>query len=187
MNDVNKQVDEILHYEAVQKEKWNHIKPWDRHGLILMVVGIVYVLIGLSFVTSPTARLGQSTANIFPGNSWYLGFIITGAVAIMSSRWPNRPRTLGYAVLTGWSAASACLYIIAGMVDNLSSLVTQGIVWGMVAFLWWAISGLISPPNERGRYGVPSPHRDHCGSFDRRVIGDSHTTGSVESKPNHSN
>lgn len=150
--------------------KWNHLKPWDRHGLILTVVGVVYIFIGILLATSETGNLNKSTVNILPDDWGYFGFTLVGAIVVISSRWPSKPRTFGYALLTGWTAATAGLYMLSGIIDELSGLVAQGFVWSMVAFLWWAISGLTCPPIERGRNGgVPSPHRDYCSSPDRRL------------------
>ena len=186
MHDINKQVGEIFDYDHLPERRWNQFKQWDRHSLILTVVGVSYVLIGCGLILSPTGRLNESKVNVLPDDWWYVGFMVVGAISIISSRWPNKPRTLGYAILTGWTAATAGLYILSGILDDLNGLITQGVTWALIAFLWWAISGLICPPTERGRYGVPSPHRDHCGSFDRRTSGVGHTTERDESNPNHS-
>lgn len=165
---------------------WNTFKPWDRHGLILMVAGIINVLIGAAFVSSPTARLGDISINIFPGNTVYYGFIIAGAIAVMSARWPSKPRTLGYTALTGWTSSTGCVYIWGGFEEQNASFLATGLIWILMAFLWWAISGLISPPSERARSGVPSPHRDHSGGFDRYASGYSDTTLFSQSEPSNS-
>lgn len=184
MNNLDRQVKEILNTETPALPRWSATKPWDRHGLILAVAGSAYIFIGVLFATSPETRLGQASLNVLPGNIWYFGFVIAGIISATSSRWPNRPRTLGYSALTGWTAACGGLYLFTGFADNSTSFIAMGIVWGVLAFLWWAISGLISPPNERGRYArVPSPHRDRVGGADWCSRGSGNAEIGVEDEP----
>lgn len=163
--------------------KWNHFKPWDRHGLILMVVGVVYILIGVSYFNTNTARMGEITINFLPGNTIYLGFTVVGAISMISARWPNKPRILGYTVLSAWTTTTASIYIYGGLELDNTALFVTGLTWALMAFLWWAISGLVSPPSERANRGVPSPHRDHCGGSDWIVSGSGYTAVFDESEP----
>jgi hypothetical protein len=81
--------------------------------------------------------------------------MIAGALAILSSRWPPISKTWGYMVLTGLSAGWAAFFalsVICGPspVANLSNTLS----WGLIAFLWWAISGLLNPNDVRLQAGI---------------------------------
>lgn len=126
------------------------LRPWKRHGKILTGAGISYALIGVVFA------LGRQNHNrdislqavlfIAPIQFWGAVFITAGALAIISSRWPPFADTWGYVVLTGLSAGWGAAYL-AGMVffktplTNVSGL----LVWWLLGFLWWGISGLTNP------------------------------------------
>lgn len=175
------------------KPKWHFVKPWDRHGLILVTAGVSYILVGIAFLLSEeteTRRKNlQYAIDIMPYKCWCMVFIVVGVIAIISSRWPSTPRTLGYSILTGWTAAQAAVYILGGLSDPLNlSYVATGFVWCLVGFLWWAIGGLICPPTERGSRGRNASPRCHYNrSLDSGIVSNSHTTGGSESEPKHSN
>lgn len=130
---------------------WRGIRPWQRHSLVLSVAGTVYVLIGLSYIVSePSATRSQALAYALlwlPAQGWGVVFVVTGLLAIISSRWPPISRTWGYTVLTGLSAGWAAFYA-AGIIwnDAAASNWSSVFSWGLVSFLWWAISGLVNPP-----------------------------------------
>lgn len=129
---------------------WKGIRPWERHSLVLMVAGFVYIAIGLSYVLTtptPTREIALHYAlQVASLETWGLVFIVAGLLAILSSRWPPFAETWGYIVLTGLSAGWAAWYLVnillyESPVANLSAVLQ----WGLTAFLWWAISGLINP------------------------------------------
>lgn len=170
-------------------KKWHHVKPWDRHGLILMTAGLAYILIGIAFLSSEVTQSREDNLRhvlrVMPYDVWCAAFVVVGIISIISSRWPSKPRTLGYATLTGWTSACAGFYIIGGLSEPMNTAyVAIGFVWGMMGFLWWAVSGLVCPPNERGSRGNTSPHRHHLGCSDCGSVGACHTESVVAGEPN---
>lgn len=117
---------------------------------MLLVAGAVYIAIGYTYFTvgpSPArAEALKYALNVVSYDQWGVVWALCGVLAIISARWPPISETWGYIVLTGQSAAWALFYL-TGMLfadapwSNFSSV----LAWGLVAFLWWAISGLINP------------------------------------------
>lgn len=128
-------------------------KPWSRHGVILVVAGITYMVIGTVYVfhipSESQAEALYFALHLMSLDWWGIGFLIAGIVALTSSRWPNLPRSWGYTVLTGWSAAWSAFYFAGATLTDAKVVYfgTAG-VWALLAFLWWAVSGLVSPPKE---------------------------------------
>ena len=138
---------------------WMGLRPWKRHGLVLMVAGLIYCMIGLTFAfTTPSPARIEALWLAFqwmPQHFWGVVWMIAGALAILSSRWPPISKTWGYMVLTGLSAGWAAFFalsVICGPspVANLSNTLS----WGLIAFLWWAISGLLNPNDVRLQAGI---------------------------------
>ncbi|QJD49660.1 membrane protein [Gordonia phage Secretariat] len=140
------------------RKKWYHVKPWSRHGLILTTAGITYIAIGVMFCSQEATELRSENLKlaleIMPYRGWGIGFIVVGIITVISARWPYAPKSLGYSVLTGWSTAWAGFHIFGGIETGNTAYVASGFSWAMVAFMWWAVSGLISPPKERTIGGV---------------------------------
>ena len=125
------------------------LRPWQRHSLVLAVAGTVYILVGISYVISdPTPSREASLAVAiawWPLPVWGCIWIIVGALAILSSRWPPASETWGYTTMTGLAAGWAGFYL-AGVLGGAPMQGISGVlVWGLVAFMWWAISGLVNP------------------------------------------
>ncbi|QAU06269.1 hypothetical protein SEA_RICKMORE_34 [Gordonia phage Rickmore] len=135
------------------KPAWYKTKPWDRHGLILVTVGIIYTAIGIMYSLQPTTELRAQNLkyalSIMPYLGWCIGFVLVGILTVVTSRWPLAPKSLGYSVLSGWTAAWAGFHVIGGIAADNTAYIASGFAWAMIGFLWWAISGLISPPKER--------------------------------------
>lgn len=135
--------------------RWWGVRPFRRHSLVLLVAGAVYVLIGIAFVVTEPSP-GRALALYMPLNwtgqaVWGAVWICAGSMAIISSRWPPISETWGYIVLTGLSAGWAAAYfvnIIFG--DSPWGNISSVFSWGLVAFLWWAISGLLNPADKSG-------------------------------------
>lgn len=134
---------------------WLGIRPWQRHSLVLMVAGLVYVLIGLSFIlTDPTPARTQAlkyAISWLSMDGWGWIFIFSGLLSILSARWPPVSETWGYTVLTGLSAAWSGFYLMGIIFGHQPAANLSGVMsWGLIAFMWWAISGLINPPPKQG-------------------------------------
>lgn len=125
-------------------------RPWSRHSLILITAGLVYIGAGV-------ARL-RTSGDVSEEHSLYYAdqllnlpywgflFIAVGIFAIVSARWPFHPKNLGYAALTGCSAGWASFYIIGFSTTPAGYAgLGVGLMWALVAFMWWGISGLVSP------------------------------------------
>lgn len=118
-----------------------------RHSLILVVAGLSFVALGWSIQQyQPGGYRYQALSvarEVMSLSSWGYVFIALGLLVTIVAHWPNIGRVWGYTILTGLSLAWSMFYFLgafsaAHLGDNLSS----GIVWGLQAFVWWAISGL---------------------------------------------
>lgn len=130
-------------------------KPWTRHGAILVVAGFAYILIGIVQIASEPSESHQEALyyalHVMSMDGWGMGFVTIGLIALISSRWPNWSKAWGYTVLTGWSAAWSSFYFAGGLLTETKILYlgTAGL-WALLAFLWWAVSGMVSPPKNEG-------------------------------------
>lgn len=143
---------EPIEYEhnTLKPPKWRGARPFRRHSLVLIVAGLVYVAIGFAYIRAdPTPAREQSlkyALNFLSYNNWGYVFCLVGVLAIISSRWPPVSETWGYMVLTGQSSAWALFYgagILFG--DSPMGNVTGVLSWGLIGFMWWAISDLLNP------------------------------------------
>lgn len=126
------------------------LRPWKRHSLVLSVLGLVYVLLGVSYFVSPTPRDREESLqvplSIMPMWAWAMLFIVVGLLAIISSRWPPASETWGYIAMSSLSALWASFYVWGVFYGAPAGTISGALVWGGLAFLWWAISGLVNPP-----------------------------------------
>lgn len=136
--------------EHMNLHPWRGVRPWQRHSLVLAVAGVIYILCGVAYAFGPQAP-NRAIALQFAYKwmdpyGWGIVFIICGTLAIISSRWPPISVTWGYIALTSLSSAWAAFYLV-GIVFGTSPPAnwTGFLAWGMLAFLWWAISGLVNP------------------------------------------
>lgn len=136
------------------------VKPWTRHGLVLMVGGIAFIFIGISYIYAEP-NMSREVALQFaleplglhvPLSAWGYWFAITGVITAISSRWPPVSRTWGYTLLTGLSTAWGLFYL-AGVLFGDSPLtnISGAILWSVFGFMWWAISGLKDPVTSDGQ------------------------------------
>lgn len=133
--------------ENVKRRFWG-LRPWKRHSTILLMAGLIYVVIGLYYVIGMPNRLRDNSLvvllQLFPMTVWGIIFMLVGAFVCISSRWPPFHETWGYVLLTGVSAMWAAAYVTGFLFYNAQSL-SGALLWGLVAFMWWAISGLLNP------------------------------------------
>jgi hypothetical protein len=89
------------------KRRFLKLRPFKRHGVILMVAGFIYMAIGVSYIAAPTTEEVRHNLVIaliwFPLHFWGGVWFGVGLLALISSRWPPVFESWGYAVLTGTS------------------------------------------------------------------------------------
>lgn len=130
-----------------------HLRPWRRHSIVLFVAGIVYILYGfaLSGVSNTEARTStlRMAAGIMDVRWWGILWIAIGILALASTRWPPQSETWGYGAMSGLAAFwSACYGLGVLLMGAPATGLTACLVWAMVAFMWWGISGLMNPDDE---------------------------------------
>lgn len=127
-----------------------HLRPWKRHSLVLMVAGISYCAIGISYILAePSVSREvalQYAINWFSLDVWGWWFVITGLATVLSSLWPPVTRVWGYELLTGLSVAWGLFYLSGCLFgESPWTNLSGAILWCIFGFLWWAISGLVDP------------------------------------------
>jgi hypothetical protein len=132
------------------KRKYVGVRPWMRHSLVLMVAGMVYALIGMSYILAEPTHARQVALQVALDNApiqfWGFVFIAAGLLSIISSRWPPVAETWGYMVLTGLSAGwSATYFLGVVLMDSPTTNLSGSLSWGLLGFMWWAVSGLVNP------------------------------------------
>jgi hypothetical protein len=147
-----------LHMTRAQR--WWGLRPWKRHSVILMVGGFMYTLLGIQYIVAGPNKAREIALKVLldvaPIQFWGGVFIFAGLLAMVSSRWPPFSETWGYMVLTSLPAGWGATYLLGILFfDSPATNSTQVALWGMLAFMWWGISGLLNPdrtaviPHER--------------------------------------
>lgn len=136
--------------EPMMAPRWWGLRSWNRHSTILLVVGFLFVLIGLSYAFSKPSQNRETALaallQVAPLNFWGWIFVATGLLSMISTRWPPLSETWGYTALTGLCSGWSAAYLTGIIFFNSPwASLTQVILWGVLAFLWWAISGLPNP------------------------------------------
>jgi len=131
---------------------WRGLREWKRHSIVLMVAGLVYIVLGVSYAfvhLQPAQRRGLHLAlEWFPIQAWGGTFVFAGLLSILSSRWPPISETWGYTVLTGLSCGWAAIYAAGLIFFNTDAVNIRAVMsFGLLGFLWWGISGLDNPGN----------------------------------------
>ena len=126
------------------------LRPWKRHSTILMVAGILYGFIGFQYIIAEPNRIREASLivvlQIAPLEFWGGAFLICGVLTSISSRWPPFAEKWGYMLLTGLSGTWGAAYLTGiSFFNSPPSAISQTILWGLLAFMWWAISGLLNP------------------------------------------
>lgn len=130
--------------------RWG-IRGWTRHSLILIFAGIMYIGIGVAFLNTPKIYAKDPSLKIalqwLTFDQWGWVYISCGLASMLSSLWPIGSEKWGYTVLSALSSAWSAFYLLAVIfVKGVPKLVLiQALLWGILAFIWWAVSGLISP------------------------------------------
>ena len=129
--------------------KWG-LRPWRRHSAAVLAAGCVYIAIGITYMLStPTESRTSSLVlalEVMPLRGWGVVWIVAGTLAVISARWPPASETWGYSALSGLTSLWASFYVLGVLVMGapMQSL-TAGLMWGLIAFLWWIIAGLRNP------------------------------------------
>lgn len=132
------------------KRRFLGFRPWTRHSVVLTVAGLVYIGIGIIYIAEPptsTRELALAVALAWaPIKFWGSLWVIVGILALISAKWPPQVESLGYMALTGWACGWSATYA-AGVIFEGSppQFYADAAVWALLAFLWWAISGLVNP------------------------------------------
>lgn len=126
------------------------IRPWTRHAFILIIAGFCYVAIGFAYILVPISEERQKALEVvlqyMPLSYWGFVFILAGLLTVLSSRWPPISKAWGYVTLTGVSAGWGASYFVGVLFGNAPTFnISIGLVWMLVAFMWWGISGLVNP------------------------------------------
>lgn len=148
MGEQRGELDENFHI-AKTREFWG-LRPWKRHSLILIVGGFLYVLIGALYIRLPPSPGRDVTLKVLlqvaPIQVWGSLFVFSGVLSMLSARWPPFSEKWGYTVLTGMSSGWSATYLLGVLFFGSPALaLSQVLVWGVLAFMWWAISGLSNP------------------------------------------
>lgn len=144
--------------------RWWALRPWRRHSLVLVVAGVVYLMIGVAYAFTPstaqrTAALRVPLA-LMPLGGWGVIFIAVGLLAILSARWPPASESWGYTTLTGLSTLWAMFYVWGMVLGGSSTNLTGACLFALLAFMWWAISGLRNPDELPAPPLVPGGDRE---------------------------
>lgn len=131
--------------------EWRRLRPWQRHSQVLAVAGSVYLGIGTAFMVVPRsperAAALEILLGILPLQAWGMLWAAVGLLALVSTRWPPASKTWGYTALTGvatiWSSAYLLGVLLLG--TPVSGGLLGSLVYGLVAYLWYAIAGLANP------------------------------------------
>lgn len=125
------------------------LRPWQRHGQVLTVAGTVYIYTGLVYALTPTTASRESALRVAlewaPLSFYGIVFIVVGSLAIVSSRWPPASETWGYTAMTGLAVAWAGVYLFGIVFGAPLGGLSAVSLWGMIGYLWYAISGLVNP------------------------------------------
>lgn len=130
--------------------KWIGLRPIRTHSVVLTVAGFVYIAIGITYLSAdPTFQRLQAlkyALNIIDYNTWGFVWIFVGVLSVVSSRWPPVSETWGYMLLTGQASAWALFFAASIVFGNSPQSNWTGVFsWGLLAFMWWAISKLVNP------------------------------------------
>ena len=140
-------------YRAIRRreyEQFRGLRPWQRHSQVVAGAGLVYIAYGVNLMfTQPSdtrlrgLELGLSWWSL---EAWGVVWVSTGLLGLVSTRWPPASETWGYSALAALAALWGLFYAL-GMIFLSTPMngIAGALVWGLVAYLWWGISGLRNP------------------------------------------
>jgi hypothetical protein len=130
-------------------KRWKQ-RHWTRHSLVLVGGGFIYIGIGIAFILSP-GYVGKDPSLKFALHwlsmeGWGVVYILAGFVAMMAALAPIGKKLWGYMMLTSLSSAWAAFYVLSVFYSKAPRLtLLSALIWLLLAFIWWAVSGLLSP------------------------------------------
>lgn len=129
---------------------WRRLRPWRRHSLVVGMGGLVYVASGLVQILVPLREDRASTLvlplRLAPIDAWGGLWLLVGALALLSTRWPPWSEVWGYTALTYLAALWSAFYALGWAFYDAPATALSGVlVWLLVGVLWWGISGLVNP------------------------------------------
>lgn len=131
------------------RSRYYGLRPWQVHSEILAVAGTAFVTRGLMYVlVEPDNRqqeLLQVPLAMASMNTWGVVFMLAGALALISTRWPPVSKTWGYAALAGLSAGWAFFYFAALPLGAPWTALGGAILWALIGYVWWRVASLINP------------------------------------------
>lgn len=133
-----------------QAYPWWTLRPWRRHSLVLFLSGSICIGIGLIYAiteSTPTRTAALELAlRWLPMQAWGTVFVAVGLTAIAGTRWPPASEKWSYTVLSAFAALwGSCFVLGVLLLGAPTSGLAGGGIWWLLAFLWWAISGLDNP------------------------------------------
>jgi hypothetical protein len=133
-----------------------------RRGAVLMLLGVLFVLIGLQLIIQPlnptVSKQLKYAFTLAPANFWGSVFILAGGISILSGKWKVF-HAYGYGSLTLVSSGWAFFYFLS-FASGTNGASRQFVTWLAISILVLIISGWPeSPPtfpkNESGKSNVP--------------------------------
>lgn len=124
------------------------LRPWQRHSQVLAVAGAVYVTYGVValLIAGPPSTNARALADLLPQWFWGIIWVLVGGLALVSTRWPPSSKTWGYTALAGLAALWSAVYLTSPLLGAEWGRNVGGVlVWGLVAYLWFAVAGLVNP------------------------------------------
>lgn len=125
------------------------LRPWQQHSNVLTVAGFVYITYGLIAVGTDWDPSRAGTLILVthtPALLWMFAWLGVGMLALISTRWPASSKTWGYTALAGLATWWSVVYATSTLLGADPARNVGGtLVWALVAYLWYAISGLVNP------------------------------------------
>lgn len=114
------------------------------------MAGLIYIGIGYGFISAP-GYVGKdpslhSALRLMSMDSWGIVHIVCGVLASVAAFSPIGRKAWGYMILTAISSVWAALYTVSVFTGGAPRLTfLSSLIWLLLAFIWWAVSGLLSP------------------------------------------
>jgi uncharacterized membrane protein len=121
-------------------------KMGGKRGEVLVLLGFIFILTGFGFVKhpelNPAAKAQLHTAlQIAPIQFWGVMFIISGLVAMISSRWPPGQSVWGYGTLAIVSIWWTSMYVTGWLYLGVTGAYRGALSWATTSLIILIISG----------------------------------------------